>query len=122
MNRQLNYYLAQAHTTDPIRNAQRHRLAGPKGRRQRRPQTAMHRLIDPVSGAGTTSVPTATLGSSSGVVRVRPRSARRFAWACCEVSHPNKPSCVDGLDPRCAASTAAVSSPATASGTAESDG
>ena len=56
MNEQLNYYLAQAHTADLIRKAQSLRFAGARGHRQRRPRTAIRRILDSVPRAGTRSV------------------------------------------------------------------
>ncbi|MGZ4343875.1 MAG: hypothetical protein ACXVH3_31700 [Solirubrobacteraceae bacterium] len=61
MNPQLSYYIAQAHTADLIRQAQRHRLAGATNRRQRRRRTAIRRIIDGVPRASTTRVPTASV-------------------------------------------------------------
>jgi hypothetical protein len=60
MNEHLNYYLAQAHTADLIRKAQRQRLASAAGRRQRRPRTAIRRIVDNVPRASTTRAPTAS--------------------------------------------------------------
>jgi hypothetical protein len=60
MNPHLNYYVAEAHTADLLHQAQRHRLAGTTNRRQRRPRTAIRRIIDGVP-RGTTTVPTASV-------------------------------------------------------------
>lgn len=122
MNPQLIFYLAQARTADLLREAQRQFVASSTRDRRRAARTAIRRIAKRVSRAGTTSVPPTTLGSSSERVRVLPRSARPLARAGCEVAHPTKPPCGDGLDPRCAASTARMDSPARASATVKSGG
>jgi hypothetical protein len=60
MNDHINYYLAQSHTDDLIRDAEHQRLARTRARRRPRPRTAIRRILDRVLRAGTTSVPTAS--------------------------------------------------------------
>jgi hypothetical protein len=60
MNSHLTYYLAQAHTADLIREAERQRLARAPARRPRRPRAAIRRIFGSVLRGGITSVPTAS--------------------------------------------------------------
>jgi hypothetical protein len=60
MNPHLTYNLAQAHTADLIREAERQRLAHATARRPPRPRAAIRRILGSVPRGGITSVPTAS--------------------------------------------------------------
>lgn len=60
MNSHLTYFLAQAHTANLIREAERQRLAHATERRPRRSRPAIRRILSSVPRGRTRSTPTAS--------------------------------------------------------------
>jgi len=65
MYEHLAYYVAQAHTADLIREAERDRLAHGTVRQRRGPRTAIRRLLGSVQRGGGTDVRTASTAGGS---------------------------------------------------------